>query len=112
MNQSKKGYGMRSWLLGFVASVIGLLTGVWMGVGMWPTSLLASESGFMFALSLVEKSLAEDDIPEAKRRLELFYLSNRDGQLDDLYQNEFFLNEPQKKEWDFVLEKRVKEIEE
>lgn len=23
-----------------------------------------------------------------------------------------FLNEPQKKEWDFVLEKRVKEIEE
>lgn len=56
MNQSKKGYGMRSWLLGFVASVIGLLTGVWMGVGMWPTSLLASESGFMFALSLVEKA--------------------------------------------------------
>ncbi|MDN7124957.1 hypothetical protein [Pseudidiomarina terrestris] len=112
MNQSKKGYRMRSWLFGFVASVIGLLTGVWMGVGMAPNSLLASEGGFLQVLRIVDNSLAEDDIPEAKRRLELFYLSNRDGQLDDLYQNEFFLNEPQKKEWDFVLEKRVKEIEE
>ncbi|MEA3588050.1 hypothetical protein J6I75_06770 [Pseudidiomarina sp. 1APP75-27a] len=112
MNQSKKGYRMRSWLFGFVASILGLLIGVWMGVRFVPNYLLASEFGFTLFLWTVEDSVEKGDIPEAKKRMQDFYFNNRDRQIGDLYQNELFLGELQLKDWEFVLAERVKESEE
>lgn len=112
MTETKEHYSIRAWLIGLIASFAGLMMGVWMGVGMAPIPLLKSEGGFIYFMGIVEESVAKGDIAEAKRRLDTYYLSTVDLLLDDLYQNEFFLNESQMKEWQMVLEERIKETEE